>query len=231
MKKWSVFALVVCLLGICAAPAFAQNHQAFRNVQVAEPKIKYVFHGEVRIWEAVFQYRVKADGVVLKEGYKEASVGAPEWGDFVLDFTFPKSQVAGKTLELELYEISLKDGSEINKLIIPLQNIEGNTYQNQIFRQVTGQAKYIYEVQGEARVFEATYQFEVSDGHNVLAQGFGTASIGAPEWGTFQETIEIPRTSVPVNGTLLLELYELNLSDDGPPRLHSYFVPLDQFPW
>lgn len=222
--------LIGILFLISAVPVFAEN-QAFQNVQVTEPQIQYLIQGEARVWEAVFHYRVKSGNEVLAKGNKMASKGAPEWGAFSLDIRLAKSQVKGKNLQLELFEKSAKDGSEINKLTIPLQDLENKTYQNNTFRQVTGQVNYIYQVQGEARVFEGTYHFEVSDGHYILIQGFGTASHGAPEWGSFKETIIIPSSDVPVNGSLVLELYAPNMSGEGPPRLHSYYERLDQFPW
>lgn len=231
MRKLPVSILMGMLLLMNPIATFAVDNQAFRNVEVANPIIQFVIRGEARAWEAVFHYRVKAGNNVIAEGFQTASTGAPDWGSFSFDMAFEKSQVKGKNLQLELFEKSQQDGSEVNKLTIPLQNIENQAYQNHTFRQVTGQAKYIYEVQGEARVFEGTYHFEVSDGHDILIQGFGTSSHGAPKWGTLRETIEIPRTDVPINGTILLELYEPNMSDEGPPRLHSYFHALDQFPW
>lgn len=231
MNKIKVLFLTVVLLAIGVTPAFAAGNQAFRNVQVAEPNIQFAIQGEARVWEGVLHYQVKADDQVIRKGIQTTSIGAPNWGDFKLDFTFKKSQVKGKKLYLELYEESMKDGSKLHQLIIPLDNIENNQKQNQAFRNVTGQVKYVYEVEGEARVFEGTYHFEVSDGHHILVKGFGTSTKGAPEWGTFHEKIEVPRQAVPVNGTLVLELYEPNMSDEGPPRLHSSFHKLDSFPW
>jgi hypothetical protein len=231
MKTVKLWMLVVVLLAFHVTPVFAEENPAFRNVTVAEPKLQFSIQGEARVWGGVFHYQVKAGDQVIQNGVRTISTGAPNWGGFQLDLSLKKSQVQGKNLVLELYEKSMKDGSNLNQLTVPLNQLENNVYQNQAFRNVTGQAKYIYQVQGEARVFEANYHFEVSDGHDVLVQGYGTSTHGAPEWGTFQETIEIPRSSVPINGTLLLELYEPNMSDQGSPRLHSYFLALDSFPW
>ena len=62
--------------------------------------------------------------------------------------------------------------------------------QNQAFRKIeVSGTKGHYTITGEARVFEATIQYEVEDGHVIYVKGFETASSGAPEWGTF--TIEI----------------------------------------
>lgn len=208
-----------------------ENNPAFRNIITGEPVIAFQIDGQARVWEATLHYRVKAGQQVLAQGFETASLGAPQWGTFSLNIHLTKQQAKGKELQLELFEENAEDGSEINKLIIPLKQLENQQAQNQAFRQITGSTHYLYPVEGETRVWEGTYQFEVSDGHDILVKGVGLASQGAPQWGTFQETIKISKDKVPINGSVILELYEQNMSDEGPPRLHSTFVRLDQFPW
>lgn len=108
-------------------------------------------------------------------------------------------------------EISLKDATE-----------------SQAFRNVsvTG-SRGNYVVTGEARVFEATIQYEVEDGHFLLQQGFVTASEGAPGWGAFTIDIRIPEESLPANGTLMLILFEESAKDGS--RLHETPVILETF--
>jgi len=108
-------------------------------------------------------------------------------------------------------EISLKDATE-----------------SQAFRNVsvTG-SRGNYVVTGEARVFEATIQYEVEDGHFLLQQGFVTASEGAPGWGAFTIDIRIPEESLPANGTLMLILFEESAEDGS--RLHETPVLLETF--
>lgn len=86
--------------------------------------------------------------------------------------------------------------------------------ENSAFRKiaVTG-SQGTYVVTGEARIFEATYQYEVSDGHQVFMQGFGTASSGAPDWGTFTINVSIEPSELPVNGTVSLFLFEESAND------------------
>jgi len=86
--------------------------------------------------------------------------------------------------------------------------------ENMAFRNinVTGsQGNYV--VTGEARIFEATLHYEVSDGHNVFLSGFETASVGAPEWGTFTLNLIVSPDDLPKNGTLTLVLYEESMKD------------------
>ncbi|MGO4347219.1 hypothetical protein AB4Z45_17180 [Paenibacillus sp. MCAF9] len=43
-----------------------------------------------------------------------------------------------------------------------------------------------YSLKGEARLSEGTYHYTLKHGEKVLASGFGTATIGAPDWGKVQ---------------------------------------------
>lgn len=224
--------LLCCPLLIFPHSAYsAEKNPAFRNIQVSDPKIEYHIQGESRVWEGTLYYRIKSGKEIFYEGVTKASQGAPKWGTFSLHFQLKKQQIQGKQVVLELYEKSAKDGSEIHSLVIPLEEIENNSYQNSAFRQIHGHGTYLYEIHGEARVWEGTYHYEVSDGHNVLVKGFGTVSKGAPQWSPFEEFIRIPKEKTPVNGSLILELYEENMDDEGFPHLHSYFKRMDQFPW
>jgi uncharacterized membrane protein YkoI len=58
-------------------------------------------------------------------------------------------------------------------------------------------------VEGEARVFEAAFSWALEDGHNILAEGHEMADGGAPAWGRFSFTINVPQASQ-ANVTLLL---------------------------
>lgn len=85
-----------------------------------------------------------------------------------------------------------------------------------------------YTVTGEARVFEATYQYEVSDGHHVFMEGFGTASTGGPDWGTFTLEVIIAPEDLPTNGTLTLFLFEESAKDGS--IINELAVVLEVFP-
>ncbi len=104
----------------------------------------------------------------------------------------------------------------------------GERMENQAFRNIAvsgTQGNYV--VTGEARVFEATIQYEVEDGHVIFLDGFVTASEGAPGWGTFTINISIPEADLPDNATLMLILFEESAKDGS--RLHELPVTLEVF--
>lgn len=76
-----------------------------------------------------------------------------------------------------------------------------------------------FTVTGQARVFEATIQYEFKDGDEIIDKGFVTASQGAPEWGDFEITLHFDELSNPPANIILYEesaedgsrLYELNI--------------------
>lgn len=76
--------------------------------------------GSARVFEATVSYRLKDDqGNVLAEGHTNAAKGAPDRGDFKGQLTF-KTSGPGKG-QLEVFEVSMKDGSDQNKVIIPVE--------------------------------------------------------------------------------------------------------------
>lgn len=101
-----------------------------------------------------------------------------------------------------------------------------DNYSNDAFRMVrvkkTGTNSYTAE--GEARVFEAAFSWEVEDGHNELKSGHGTDDGGAPAWGKFNFSFTVAKASE--NSTLHLVLFE-NSAKDGS-RQHQLPVPLPE---
>lgn len=76
--------------------------------------------GSARVFEATVSYRLKDEqGHILSKGFTTASVGAPERGDYAAEIKF-KSPGAGKKGQLEVFEESMKDGSDSNKVIVPV---------------------------------------------------------------------------------------------------------------
>ncbi len=75
--------------------------------------------GSARIFEATVNYRLKdSSGNILAEGYTMANAGAPDRGDFEAVLKYP--QTSSPSLKLEVFEVSAKDGDDINKVIISL---------------------------------------------------------------------------------------------------------------
>lgn len=76
--------------------------------------------GSARVFEATVSFRLKDEqGKILAQGFANASQGAPERGDFKGQLAF-KPAGAGKG-QIEVFEVSMKDGSDRNKVIIPVE--------------------------------------------------------------------------------------------------------------
>jgi len=100
---------------------------------------------------------------------------------------------------------------------------------NNAFRNVAvSGANGKYVVTGEARVFEASMNYAVSDGHNYLVEKAVQLHDGAPAWSPFKLDIVIPKAQWPANGTLMLELFEYSAQDGS--RINEWSVPLESFP-
>ncbi|MBO9128965.1 Gmad2 immunoglobulin-like domain-containing protein [Bacillus sp. 165] len=76
-------------------------------------------------------------------------------------------------------------------------------------------------LEGQARVFEASFQYRLEDGHNVLAEGHIMADAGAPEWGNFK--VEITYTGA-TSPHAVLTIFE-GSPKDGSPQ-HELHIPL-----
>lgn len=97
------------------------------NIRVTSPQpneeigLPLVIQGEARVFENTFLYRLRdEDGTVLVEGFDTAD--APDIGQFG-PFTVSTMYSAPKGTRgtLEVFSDSAKDGSEINKVIIPVR--------------------------------------------------------------------------------------------------------------
>ncbi len=99
---------------------------------------------------------------------------------------------------------------------------------NKAFRNILVSGSHgTYTVAGEARVFEATLQYEVEDGHYIFQEGFETASTCGPDWGIFTINIHIPEENLPQYGQLRLILFEESAKDGS--RINELSVPLETF--
>ena len=76
--------------------------------------------GNARVFEATVSFRLRdAAGDVLAKGFATAAEGAPGRGDFEGELAF-KPDGSGQG-QLEVFEVSMKDGSDRNKVIIPVE--------------------------------------------------------------------------------------------------------------
>ncbi|TVX88305.1 Gmad2 immunoglobulin-like domain-containing protein [Paenibacillus agilis] len=188
------------------------KNDAFRNMSEVKLSEQYVIKGEGRLFEGNYNYVVKQGSKVIAKGFGTASKGGPEWGTFSQTITVPVSKTAKKQpLTVELFEVDMESGKQVNKVVVDL-NGKGKVKQNDAFRGVkVASAKLQASVKGEARVFEGTYNYAVKQGKTTIAQGYGTASIGAPEWGKLNQTISMDKSKVFGKQPLTLELFEMDM--------------------
>ena len=97
-----------------------------------------------------------------------------------------------------------------------------NTYSNQRFKDVSveriGKDKFL--IRGQGQIFEANFSWIVQDGHEELKKGFQMTDAGAPEWGKFEFTIDVPKKRE--NSTLTLILFESSPKDGS----RQYELPI-----
>ncbi len=104
------------------------------NIHVFTPQpddevgLPLVIKGEARTFEAAFSYRIKNSvGKVLVEGHSMTTGTAdlPAFRPFEVTVNYPDPKTASGSVEV--FEFSAKDGSEINKVIVPVrfkQNVQ-----------------------------------------------------------------------------------------------------------
>jgi len=80
-----------------------------------------VVKGLARVFEATVQYEFEDGHYVYDKGYTTASEGAPEWGEFEITIKLDE-KVDGQAMVI-LYEESMKDGSRLHELQIPVNII------------------------------------------------------------------------------------------------------------
>ncbi len=88
-------------------------------------KRTFVVHGQVRVFENQFNIRVKnAAGNIIFEKSALANVpNSKNYGIFNEQITLSQSVQSGEKIILEVFDYSAKDGSEIDKITIPLKFI------------------------------------------------------------------------------------------------------------
>ncbi|MEK9186036.1 MAG: Gmad2 immunoglobulin-like domain-containing protein [Patescibacteria group bacterium] len=134
MKKLFLF-LLILTIGALAAAIFTFKKTADTepavisesgNIKVYAPLpndkigLPLVIRGEARVFENNFNYRLRDfDGDILYESFDTAN--APDigqFGPFEVSVNYPKPEGSNGTVEVLSY--SAKDGSEINKVSIPV---------------------------------------------------------------------------------------------------------------
>ena len=106
----------------------------------------------------------------------------------------------------------------------PPASTKPEVYFNERFKDVTVQktGENKYTIEGKGQIFEANFSYVVEDGHEELKKGHQMTDAGAPEWGKFKFTIDVPKKRP--NSTLTLILFEIS-AEDGR-RVHELPIPL-----
>ena len=96
---------------------------------------------------------------------------------------------------------------------LPETPASSKVYSNQRFKDVTitRSGDHTFLVKGKGQIFEANFGWVVEDGHDELQQGHQMTDAGAPEWGNFSFTIDVPKPDP--NSTLHLILFESSPKD------------------
>jgi len=93
----------------------------------------------------------------------------------------------------------------------------------QIFQPAPGtNVKEKIVIKGLARVYEGTVLYEFEDGHNILDEGFTTATEGAPGWGEFEIIIKLDKEVANDSGSVIL--YEESAEDGS--RKNELVIPV-----
>ncbi|UQD51387.1 intracellular proteinase inhibitor [Bacillus methanolicus] len=104
-----------------------------------------------------------------------------------------------------------------------------NVADNPVFRnvKVSGEKGH-YKVSGEARPIKGLFYYSVEDGHNeFISETVRAHKTKFPKWAPFSISIDIDKSKLPVNASLILNLYERSKKDKS--IIHSYPVLLEQF--
>jgi len=162
---------------------------------------KEIKPGEALSWKTSWNYKQDDERV--------------EAGTYTAEITLLPAKINKQTIDAQPFQLTqnfeVPSGEQTFRNVKVTENDDGN-----------------YTVTGEARAFEASFAYNVEDGHNLLVPEQNvTASTGAPNWGTFEFDVNIAKDKLPSNGTLTLTLYTKSAKDGSVENVK--FVKLDSF--
>jgi Intracellular proteinase inhibitor/Immunoglobulin-like domain of bacterial spore germination len=171
------------------------------------------------------QYKQQKEKVQIKAGsshlWKAKWKLSPEdrkAGIYKVKAVFNPSKVTPGSIKTE--NLTVTENLTLQSGMADLKN---NSFRNIHFTGTDGE----YKVSGEARVFEASFAYLVTDGHEVLVENHAQTAEGAPAWAPFSFEINIPEEDLPINGTLMLELFYFSPKDGEKTDVLA--VPLETF--
>ncbi|MFD0586522.1 Gmad2 immunoglobulin-like domain-containing protein [Paenibacillus sp. GCM10027627] len=205
-----------------------KQEESFRNVKAEKKSFVFDLKGEASVFEGTYHYAVKQGGKVIASDFGTASAGGPEWGKMEQRITIPADKLAiDLPLTVELYEVDQESGKQVRKISIPVTlDTNGKTYENESFRGLKLLPVSLeYTVKGEAQMHEGTFHYNVLQGGKVVANGYDTASIGAPDWGAIDSVIAIDAAGLSGKGSLTLDLFGMDEESGKPVGKKSISLP------
>jgi uncharacterized protein YceK len=168
----------------------------------------------------------KTDGkLVPNEEYTVMAEVLAQPGDEAVTIQTEQLQIS-KSMTIENVDMSQEEETEV-KDETGSDEVNIEDLENKAFRGLKVEGEYgEYTVTGEARVFEAVFGYSVSDGYQYYIEDFKQLNEGAPSWSPFTIEISISEEQLPVNGTVMLELYEESAKDGS--KVNQLFVPLER---
>ncbi|KGP71092.1 BsuPI-related putative proteinase inhibitor [Pontibacillus yanchengensis] len=195
---------------------FSSGQQYEIVVKNAKDEEVYRYSQGKAFTEALTSKKVKAgESVAWKQAwnYKKEDKRV-EPGKYTAEITLVPNKINGKTIEAKPFQ----------------QTVEFEVVsEDQAFRNIKVEGSNgDYTVTGEARVFEASFLYNVEDGHNVLVNETAVqADQGAPNWGKFEFDVTIAKDKLPSNGTLTMMMYTKSAKDGSIENVK--YVKLETF--
>lgn len=188
---------------------------------------------EIKVSDAnkrkVYQY---SDGKAFAQAFETLTLKPQEsikWRE-VWDYQTADGRVkeGEYTVEAKLTAVSINGKQVSNQSLLSDTKTMYVPGENPIFRGIKTEGRNgIYKIVGETRPINGKFYYTVEDGHNELVkQTEAVPGSIYPQWKPFEVNVSIPSDQLPVNGSLILNLYER--SKDGT-IIHTYPVLLERF--
>ncbi|OZM58235.1 hypothetical protein CIB95_01290 [Lottiidibacillus patelloidae] len=181
--------------------------------------------------EQVYQF---SEGRVFTQAFQTLNIPAGESVEWLDKWEHDEKIVSGNyEVDVKLLAITVNE-----ETIDPFELIKSNTIviekadnaiisDNNAFRNIevskSGVNGTIYRVSGEARVFEAVYQYEVIVDGEVVLSKMETVKEGAPTWSPFTIIVDFNEVAK-TQGNVVLELFVYSANDGSKENIIS--IPL-----
>ncbi|GGB58942.1 BsuPI-related putative proteinase inhibitor [Fictibacillus barbaricus] len=190
------------------------------DVSVIDSSDKEVFrHSEGKTYaEEKEQVQIKAGASHIWKAEWKIPAAERKAGIYNVKASFTPRKISPgsvKTENLTLEEtLTLQSGAG---------EMKNNSFRNIHFSGKDGK----YKVSGEARVFEASFAYTVTDGYTIFVEKHEQTAEGAPAWAPFSFDINLSEDDLPINGTLMVELFYFSPKDGEKTDILA--IPLQTF--